>query len=240
MHTHNHSPHAAPQGEIDPVCGMTVDPQHAAGTQMYAGQSYYFCSTACEQTFRAAPQRYAGTPGPGVPHAATVTGDDTGTYTCPMHPEVRQDAPGACPLCGMALEPVTAAIPRTQTTYVCPMHPEIVRSEPGFCPICGMALEPRTVSVEEEVNPELVDMTRRFWLSLIFTAPLVVLAMSDMLPGRPVQHAFSARLLAWIQLAGATPVVLWGGWPFFVRGWASIVNRSLKMRQWRSILRLPP
>jgi len=92
-----------------------------------------------------------------------------------------------------------------------------------------MALEPRTVSVEEEVNPELVDMTHRFWISLIFTAPLVILAMSDMLPSRPVQHALSARLLAWLQLAGATPVVLWGGWPFFVRGWASIVNRSLNM-----------
>ena len=108
------------------------------------------------------------------------------------------------------------------------MHPEIVRDQPGSCPICGMALEPRTVSVEEEVNPELVDMTRRFWISLIF-APLVVLAMSDMLPGRPVQHALSARLLAWIQLLGATPAVLWGGWPFFMRGWASIVNRSLNM-----------
>jgi Cu+-exporting ATPase len=92
-----------------------------------------------------------------------------------------------------------------------------------------MALEPRTVSLEEEVNPELVDMTRRFWISLLLTAPLVLLAMSEMLPGQPVQHAFSARLLTWVQLVFATPVVLWGGWPFFTRGWASLVNRSLNM-----------
>ena len=91
-------------------------------------------------------------------------------------------------------------VPGTRTTYVCPMHPEIVRSEPGTCPICGMALEPRTVSLEEEVNPELVDMTRRFWISLLLTVPLVLLAMSEMLPGRPVQHALSARLLTWVQL----------------------------------------
>jgi P-type Cu+ transporter len=150
-------------------------------------------------------------------------------YTCPMHPEVRQDRPGACPLCGMALEPVTAAVPRTRLTYVCPMHPEIVRSEPGTCPICGMALEPRTVSLEEEENPELTDMTRRFWISVILTVPLLLIAMSEMLPGQQVQHAFSARLLTWVQLLFATPVVLWGGWPFFVRAWASIVNRSLNM-----------
>ena len=109
------------------------------------------------------------------------------------------------------------------------MHPEIVRAEPGTCPICGMALEPRTVSLEEEVHPELVDMTRRFWISLLLTAPLVLLAMSEMLPGQPVQHAFSARLLTWVQLVFATPVVLWGGWPFLTRGWASLVNRSLNM-----------
>jgi P-type Cu+ transporter len=210
---------------LDPVCGMTIEPHKAAGTEVYNGITYAFCSLHCLEQFRADPTRYVG-PSPDTRGSVPVAG---ASYTCPMHPEVRQDAPGACPLCGMALEPVTVAIPRTQTAYVCPMHPEIVRSEPGVCPICGMALEPRTMNVEEEVNPELVDMTRRFWISLIFTAPLVVLAMSDMLPGRPVQHALSAPLLTWLQLLGATPVVLWGGWPFFVRGWASIVNRSLNM-----------
>jgi Cu+-exporting ATPase len=116
-----------------------------------------------------------------------------------------------------------------RTIYTCPMHPEIVRDEPGSCPICGMALEPRTVSLEEEANPELVDMTRRFWISLLLTVPLLLLAMSEMLPGQPVQHAFSAPLLTWLQLVLATPVVLWGGWPFLTRGWVSLVNRSLNM-----------
>ena len=209
----------------DPVCGMTVDSHKAAGTEIYNGVTYAFCSPHCLEKFRADPAQYVApaheTHG-GAPMAGTV-------YTCPMHPEVRQDRPGTCPLCGMALEPMMTAIPGTQTTYVCPMHPEIVRSEPGTCPICGMALEPRTVSLEEEANPELVDMTRRFWISLLLTAPLVLLAMSEMLPGQPVQHALSARLLTWVQLVFATPVVLWGGWPFFTRGWASLVNRSLNM-----------
>jgi P-type Cu+ transporter len=145
-----------------------------------------------------------------------------------MHPDVRQQGPGSCPQCGMALEPVTSTMPSTRTEYVCPMHPEIVRDEPGFCPICGMALEPRTVT-GEEVNPELVDMTRRFWLSLVLTLPLLLLAMSEMIPGQPVQHMLPARLLTWVQCALATPVILWGGWPFFQRGWASIRNRSLNM-----------
>jgi P-type Cu+ transporter len=229
MHTHNHAPHTAPQGERDPVCGMTVNSQHAAGTQTYAGQKYYFCSTACEQKFLAAPQRYTGTPGPETPHTAAVTSDNTVPYTCPMHPEVRQQGPGSCPRCGMALEPVITTAPMARTVYTCPMHPEIVRDQPGSCPICGMALEPQTVSLEEETSPELVDMTRRFWISLFLTVPPVLLAMSEMLPGQPVHHAFSARLLTWVQLVFATPVVLWGGWPFFARGWASLVNRSLNM-----------
>ena len=108
------------------------------------------------------------------------------------------------------------------------MHPQIVRDAPGFCPICGMALEPRTVSGEEK-NEELIDMTRRFKVGLILAIPLLLLAMSDLIPGQPLQHAISMRLLTYIQLALATPVVLWAGWPFFQRGWASIVNRSLNM-----------
>jgi P-type Cu+ transporter len=129
----------------------------------------------------------------------------------------------------MALEPLTSVAPATRTEYVCPMHPEIVREEPGSCPICGMALDPRTVAAEKEVNPELVDMTRRFWISLVVTAPILLLAMSEMIPGRPIQHASSTRLLTWSQFALATPVALWGGWPFFQRGWVSIINRSLNM-----------
>jgi Cu+-exporting ATPase len=109
------------------------------------------------------------------------------------------------------------------------MHPEIVRESPDSCPICGMALEPRTVTAEEEVNPELVDMTRRFWISLVLSVPVLFLAMSEIIPGQPVQQALSLRLLYWIQFALATPVVLWGGWPFFQRGWVSIINRSPNM-----------
>jgi Cu+-exporting ATPase len=109
------------------------------------------------------------------------------------------------------------------------MHPEVVQAEPGACPICGMALEPRVATGEEESNPELVDMTRRFWISLALTTPVFLLAMSEMLPGQPLQHMLPISMLVWLQFALATPVVLWGGLPFFQRGWASILNRSLNM-----------
>jgi P-type Cu+ transporter len=155
-----------------------------------------------------------------------MTADDR-TYTCPMHPEVRQRGPGNCPKCGMTLEPVVAATPRTEWT--CPMHPQIVRDAPGSCPICGMALEPRTVGAVEGPDPELVDMTRRFWIGLVLTLPLLAFVMGDMLPGQPLRHLIPGRMSAWLQLVLATPVVLWAGWPFFERAWASIVNRSLNM-----------
>jgi Cu+-exporting ATPase len=151
-------------------------------------------------------------------------------YTCPMDPEVRQNGPGVCPKCGMALEPAgaaTAPIPKTEWT--CPMHPEVVQDSPGICPKCGMALEPRTVAVEEEENPELRDMRRRFWLSLLLTVPLLVIAMGDLIPGRPLERLASMSSWGWVELALATPLVLWCGWPFFVRGVQSIINRSLNM-----------
>jgi Cu+-exporting ATPase len=128
----------------------------------------------------------------------------------------------------MALEP-ESPFPVARVEYTCPMHPEIVRSEPGSCPICGMALEPRTVNAHEEENPELRDMSRRFWVSLILTAPLLIIAMVDMLPGMPIQQALPQGWLPLIELILATPVVLWGGFPFFQRGWTSIVNRSTNM-----------
>jgi len=149
-------------------------------------------------------------------------------FTCPMHPEVQVGAAGSCPDCGMALEPATPVAPATRTEWTCPMHPEIVREAPGSCPICGMALEPTAVAVEEE-NPELRDMARRFRVSLAFTAPVFLLAMSEMLPGRHLPEALSPRLLGWVQLGLATPVVLWGGLPFFQRGWASLRTRHLNM-----------
>jgi P-type Cu+ transporter len=150
-------------------------------------------------------------------------------YICPMDPEVHEKKQGACPKCGMALEPAVPAAPATKTEYVCPMHPEIVRSEPGSCPICGMALEPRVASGEEEPNPELTSMTRRFWVSVALTTPILLAAMSAHLPGAPLERLISARALTWVELILATPVVLWGAWPFFVRGWQSIINRSLNM-----------
>lgn len=125
----------------------------------------------------------------------------------------------------MEREPYLKSIFSNQTTYVCPMHPEIVRDRPGSCSICGMALESKIVSASEDENLELKDMTKRFWGSLAMTIPSVFLAMSEMLPGQPVQHWFSV----WFQLAVTTPVILWGGWPFFERGWASIKNKSLNM-----------
>jgi Cu+-exporting ATPase len=155
-----------------------------------------------------------------------MTADDR-IYACPMHPEVRQRGPGNCPKCGMTLEPVVATRPRIEWT--CPMHPQIVRDAPGSCPICGMALEPRTVGAVEGPDPELVNMTRRFWIGLVLTLPLLACVMGDMLPGQPLRHLIPGRFSAWLQLVLATPVVLWAGWPFFQRGWASVVNRSLNM-----------
>jgi heavy metal translocating P-type ATPase len=115
------------------------------------------------------------------------------------------------------------------TEYTCPMHPEIVRSAPGSCPVCGMALEPRTVTLDGDDNLELRDMSRRFWMSAVLAAPILLLAMADMIPGGLVGRLISARAAIWLQLMLATPVVLWGGWPFFERGWQSIVNRSPNM-----------
>ena len=119
--------------------------------------------------------------------------------------------------------------PAIKTEYVCPMHPEVIRPAPGACPICGMALEPRLGAVEEEDNPELTEMSRRFWVSLLLTVPVFLMTMAEMIPSRPFHHLLAPRQLTWLQLLLATPVVLWGGWPFFERGWASVVNRSLNM-----------
>jgi Cu+-exporting ATPase len=149
-------------------------------------------------------------------------------FLCPMDPEVRSDKPGLCPKCGMALEPENPGASRN-TEWVCPMHPQIVRDGPGSCPICGMALEPRTVLPNEEPNTELTEMTRRFWVSVPLAAATLFLSMSELLPGQPVHHALGMKLSLWIQFALATPVVLWAGWPFFIRGWASILNRHLNM-----------
>jgi P-type Cu+ transporter len=212
---------------------MEVDPDGAAGSHQHEGRTYHFCSRHCLEKFRADPARYVGrdeddrstksSPSQGA--SALPPGP---VYTCPMHPEVRQDRPGACPKCGMGLEPVGGA-PTTRLEYTCPMHPEVVSDHPGNCPKCGMALEPRTVALDEGPNPELVDMARRFWACLVLTAPLLIVAMAEMIPGQPLSRVLPGRVLPWVEFALATPVVLWGGWPFFARGWASVVNRSPNM-----------
>ncbi|MGO8734681.1 MAG: heavy metal translocating P-type ATPase [Terriglobia bacterium] len=244
---------------IDPVCGMEISREDAVSSYVHDGQEYFFCNPYCLEDFRANPSQYLSparaeaTPPAGafsngaaevrnelqrsfvVPKSGTpqddglTAGSECTIYTCPMDPEVRKQGPGACPKCGMALEPLMTPAAATRTEYVCPMHPEVVRSEPGVCPICGMALEPRSVTVVEAANPELNLMTRRFWVCLALTLPVFFLAMSEMIPGQPVQHAFPSRLLSLVQFGLATPVVLWGGWPFSERGWASLVNRHLNM-----------
>ena len=210
---------------LDPVCGMTIDPADAVGHIEYNGQTYYFCHESCLQRFSADPASFLESARAAPAASGSGTGD--AEYTCPMDPEVRQRGPGACPKCGMALEPVIAA-PVTKTEWTCPMHPEIVRDDPGSCPICGMALEPRVVTLEDR-NPELDDMSRRFRVSLLLTAPILAVMISELLPGQPLQRLLPAGALHWFELALATPVVLWGGWPFFERGWASLVNRHLNM-----------
>jgi Cu+-exporting ATPase len=233
-HTHDHAGHppatphrtSRPTGK-DPVCGMDVDLERApGGTIEAAGQTLAFCSERCRRKFDADPTRYL--PSSAREGSAPVGALSPAEYVCPMHPEVRQRGPGGCPKCGMALESSTpAGIARTE--YVCPMHPEIVRDAPGSCPICGMALEPRTVSLEQEANPELEDMQRRFWIGVVLTTPTLLLAMSDLIPGQPVQRVISPQVGVWVQLLLSSPVVLWGGWPFIVRGWASLHNRHLNM-----------
>src|SRR5579863_1539702 len=239
------NPIPTPSLERDPVCGMNVNPATAKHSLVYEGKNYYFCCASCAEKFKTDPKKYLDAPPkpaaalvmPGLvklampaPKAAPapVTRERASAYVCPMCPEVRETKPGACPSCGMALESEMPLAPRVQ--YTCPMHPEIVRDAPGSCPICGMALEPRTVSVEEEQNPELAGMTRRFWVCVALTIPILIVAMADLVPGLSALAQFaSPRVWQWLEFILATPVVLWGGWPFFVRGARSLVTRNLNM-----------
>jgi Cu+-exporting ATPase len=211
----------------DPVCGMRVDPSKAAASAEHQGTTVYFCSQGCARKFRAAPEKFLQA-NPMTLDSHSPKTEPHGEFTCPMHPEIKQPGPGSCPKCGMALEPVTVTVPAKRTEYTCPMHPEIVRDAPGSCPICGMALEPREATAED-TNPELADMTRRLWISVALTLPMLALMVSAFLPSMPMQNALSAMTWAWIEFALATPVVLWCGLPFFVRGWQSLAQRSLNM-----------
>src|ERR1035437_8008004 len=182
----------------DPVCGMEVAPANAA-TMEHEGTKFYFCCQGCATKFRADPAKYLE-PKQAAPLIQLISKEGSKTdYTCPMHPEVHKAGSGSCPKCGMALEPATIEAPSSRTEYTCPMHPQIVRDAPGSCPICGMALEPRTVSADDE-NPELVSMTRRFWVGAALTLPLLAVMVSDILPGHPIQHLLPEALLGWIEM----------------------------------------
>ena len=177
---------------------MDVDLATAKHKFEHAGKSYAFCCAGCLEKFKAAPEKYlkpAGLTQIAVAPAKAVAPPTSTVYVCPMCPEVRETKPVPCPKCGMALEPETP-VAASRVEYTCPMHPEIVRPGPGACPICGMALEPRTVAAKEEENPELRDMTRRFWVSLLLTVPLLGITMADMLPGMPVKTALPLGRLA--------------------------------------------
>lgn len=227
------------QEAIDPVCGMKVDPKAPRGGSFeHAGTTYYFCNPRCRAKFSAEPERYLTArpttsesaheahPGNTAALAAAATADTPGAaYVCPMDPEVRSSKPGSCPKCGMALEPELPTA-EERTEYVCPMHPEVVQAVPGACPKCGMALEPRVVTLEPAANGELLDMQRRFWVSLGFTLPTLVLAMWEMVASGPL---LPPAIGIWLQLALSAPVVVWGGLPFFQRAWASLVNKHLNM-----------
>jgi Cu+-exporting ATPase len=210
---------------LDPVCNMTIEDKDAVGTSIYKGITYYFCSQSCKENFDKDPDAFVGEK---VSEQKKEVLEGVTVYTCPMHPEIKETKHVPCPKCGMALEPITPTVSLTKTEWICPMHPEVVRDTPGSCPICGMALEPRTIPLEEE-NPELIDMTRRFKVSVVLTVPVVFIAMHHVIPGFSLEHYISPTVLRLLELFFATPVVLWGGWPFFVRGWQSIVKRSLNM-----------
>ncbi|MCT8989209.1 heavy metal translocating P-type ATPase [Chelativorans sp. SCAU2101] len=240
-HDHAHFPaaphsHAAPGAEAgvtrDPVCGILVDPEAGKPKATYQGHTYHFCCQGCRDKFMQNPEAYLEATDPvcgmKVDRATAryfTRHEGIGHYFCSAGCQKKfEDYPER------HLEPRPAAEPMPKgTQYTCPMHPEIVRDAPGACPICGMALEPMGVPTGEEgPNPELVDFTRRLWVSALFSIPLLVIAMGPML-GLPIREWMGERAAAWAELVLTTPVVLWAAAPFFRRGYDSIVNRSPNM-----------
>jgi Cu+-exporting ATPase len=197
---------------IDPVCGMKVDLTKAPRHAEHAGTTYYFCSAGCREKFVRNPESYLDKT---AASASEESAASAASEAMPAMPAISASSAPAAP---------------AGAVYTCPMHPEIVRDRPGSCPICGMALEPKTVtSADPEENAELVSMTRRFWVSAVLALPLLLLGMSAAVPALDLARRLPAGAVNWLELALATPVVLWGGWPFFERGWASIVHKSLNM-----------
>jgi len=211
--------------EKDPVCGMTVEPSKAAAKQEYRGTTYYFCSRGCAARFAKEPEKFLAAPGSSGMETAHSGDSAHGVAT------VRGGHGAEAVHTGKAATSVQAGSETTDTVaaksayYTCPMHPQILQIGPGSCPICGMALEPVEVSLEAETDPEYESMSRRLWVSASLSVPLLVIAMWGDLYTLP----FSAETRNWIEMALATPVVLWSGWPFFERFWLSLLNRSPNM-----------
>ncbi|HEX5400271.1 MAG TPA: heavy metal translocating P-type ATPase [Verrucomicrobiae bacterium] len=221
----------------DPICGMTVDEATALHAER-EGKTFYFCSEHCRKKFLSqnTPAKTGDAAHDHAHHGhdhAAVTPPAAAKYYCPMCPGVESDKPGDCPKCGMALErnPAWVAPTAGKTIYTCPMHPEVQQDHPGDCPKCGMALEPMTAATgaDDEENSELHDMTRRFWIGAALALPVFVLAMAHLIPSIDPDSWVMSDASRWIQFALSTPVVLWAGWPFFKRGWRSIVTLNLNM-----------
>jgi P-type Cu+ transporter len=198
---------------VDPVCGMKVDPARTPHHAEHAGTMYHFCSAGCREKFLRSPEAYL------APREAPQP-----------HPIMPKAAPASPPAASPPASPAPPVPPAPGIEYTCPMHPEVVRDRPGSCPICGMALEPRVATgAEPAENPELASMTRRFWVSAVLSLPLLLLGMSEAVPALDLARRLPPGAVSWLELLLATPVVLWGGWPFFERGWASLVHKSLNM-----------
>lgn len=228
---HNNFQHDGQADFTDPVCGMSTNDPDNFTRHKYREEEYYFCSKKCIDKFKDNPDEFLEDK-PGHSFEGKEEQEARARqYTCPMHPEIMEDETGNCPKCGMALEPMTEEDPSSRTDYTCPMHPEVVKDSPGSCPKCGMALEPQTISSgEEEDNPELNYMRKRFIFGAIFTVPLVIIAMRDMLPGGHLLETIaSPKTLGWLEFVLATPVVLWAGWAFYTRAVQSVLNKSLNM-----------
>ena len=211
--------------EKDPVCGMTVDPSKAAAKQEFQGNTYYFCSKRCAERFAKEPDKFLSAP--GISGTETAHSGDRAHGVGAIHRgSADEDAlTGKAPVALPASPETTQTVTAKPALYTCPMHPEILQNGPGSCPICGMALEPVEVSAVAEAEPEYESMLRRLWVSAALSVPLLVIAMA----GNWLPLPFSAGTRNWIELALATPVVLWGGRPFFERFWMSLINRSPNM-----------
>ena len=214
--------HDAPAEQTDPVCGMQVSAD-SERRHVHEGTEYLFCSDSCREKFVAAPEKYLN---PEETESTVET--DTSQYTCPMHPEIQQTGPGACPKCGMALEPMGVPVIATKTEYTCPMHPEVVQDHPGACPKCGMALEATTVEAEEDTS-ELDFMSSRFWVSGMLAIPVLISAMAAEFWPEGMAEVINPNLRQWLEMVVSAPAVLWGGWIFYVRAVQSVITRNLNM-----------